>query len=48
MVEAIQGQMGNADIFELNPLLLKNDAGAILARRELQKLRGCEGNASSR
>jgi hypothetical protein len=37
MIEAIQDRMGDDDIFDLHPILLRTDSGAILARRALRK-----------
>jgi vanillate O-demethylase monooxygenase subunit len=37
MIEAVQSQMGTADLLDLNPVLLRTDAGAIQARRILHK-----------
>lgn len=36
MVEAVQRAMGGADLFDLNPILLSADAGAIRVRRKLE------------
>jgi vanillate O-demethylase monooxygenase subunit len=38
MIEAVHEQMGDADLFDLEPLLLRIDSGAVLARRALQRL----------
>jgi vanillate O-demethylase monooxygenase subunit len=37
MIEAVQSRMGTADLLDLNPVLLRTDAGAIRARRILHK-----------
>ena len=38
--------MGDADFWDLNPVILKGDAGAVLARRRLAKLRETEADAA--
>jgi len=42
MIEAIQRELGDADVLDLSPALLKIDAGAVLVRRELQKMLASE------
>jgi vanillate O-demethylase monooxygenase subunit len=44
MIEAVQNAMGDDDFWDLKPVILKGDAGAILARRRLDKLREIEAN----
>jgi len=38
MLEQVQKNMGNRDFWALEPLILANDSGAVLARRTLQRL----------
>ncbi|KRB78856.1 hypothetical protein ASE00_20990 [Sphingomonas sp. Root710] len=38
MLEAVHQAMGDADLFDLDPLLLRIDSGAVLARRRLRAL----------
>lgn len=38
MIEAVQAQMGDADFWDLKPMILKGDVGAVRARRRLAKL----------
>lgn len=38
MVEAVQQRMGDADLWDLNPVLLPFDAGSVRMRRKLQAL----------
>ncbi|HMO74372.1 MAG TPA: aromatic ring-hydroxylating dioxygenase subunit alpha [Sphingopyxis sp.] len=38
MLEEVQRNMGDRDFWDLEPLVLSNDSGAILARRVLQRL----------
>lgn len=38
MVEAVQQRMGGQDLWDLNPILLPNDAGAVRVRRKLASL----------
>jgi len=38
MVEAVQQRMGTTDLWSLKPVLLSGDAGAVRARRALEKL----------
>jgi phenylpropionate dioxygenase-like ring-hydroxylating dioxygenase large terminal subunit len=46
MMEAIQKSMGNTDFWERRPVILQVDAGSVLARRRLMKMRR-EQNANS-
>jgi vanillate O-demethylase monooxygenase subunit len=46
MIEAVQRSMGDADFWDLKPIMLKGDAGAVLARRRLAKLRETEAGAA--
>jgi len=41
-LEDVQTNMGEDDFWELKPLILSNDAGAVLARRVLRRLIGQE------
>lgn len=43
----VQGQMGDADLFDLDPLILPRDAGAILAQRRAEEA-GAKEKALSR
>ncbi|WP_257541848.1 aromatic ring-hydroxylating dioxygenase subunit alpha [Sphingobium sp. CFD-1] len=38
MVEAVQSRMGDAELWDLNPILLPNDAGAVRVRRKLSAM----------
>jgi hypothetical protein len=38
MLEEVQRNMGDADFWALEPLVLSNDSGAVLARRVLSSL----------
>jgi phenylpropionate dioxygenase-like ring-hydroxylating dioxygenase large terminal subunit len=40
MIEAVQARMRGRDLLEMEPVLLRTDLGAVLARRALQKLLG--------
>jgi phenylpropionate dioxygenase-like ring-hydroxylating dioxygenase large terminal subunit len=42
MLEAQQGSLAGADLFELKPVLLAGDAGGVRARRALAKLLAAE------
>jgi vanillate O-demethylase monooxygenase subunit len=42
MIEAVHREMGEADLFDLEPLLLRIDSGAVLVRRALQKMVAAE------
>ena len=42
MLEAQQGSLGDADLFDLKPVLLAGDAGGVRARRVLAKLLAAE------
>ena len=39
MIEAIQAEMGGTDFWEMQPMILKGDVGAVRARRRLLRLR---------
>lgn len=43
MLEEVQRNMGDRDFWDLEPLVLSNDSGAILARRVLRRLMQREG-----
>jgi len=45
MMEQIQAQMGDADLFDLDPLVLPRDSGAILVRREVARRLAEEADA---
>jgi vanillate O-demethylase monooxygenase subunit len=42
MVEAQQARMGDADLWSLNPVLMRVDAAAVQVRRELDKMIAAE------
>ncbi len=42
MLEGIQERMGGRDFWELNPVMIKSDSGAVRARQHLMKLRRSE------
>jgi phenylpropionate dioxygenase-like ring-hydroxylating dioxygenase large terminal subunit len=46
MIEAVQSRIGDKELFELRPLLLATDNGAVRARRILEKLMDAESGSS--
>jgi hypothetical protein len=48
MLEAQQGMMGDASFWDLKPVLLVGDAGAIRARRVLDRMIAAEQTAGAK
>jgi len=47
ILEAVQHNMMGADLWDLNPLILANDSGAVMSRRTLNRLMRKEHEATA-